>query len=48
MNNQENYDLIVNSAYINKKNKEKIYYITKKITDETNNKTYLINNTPFA
>ncbi len=41
-------DLVVNSCFINKKNKDKVFYITNKINANTNNESYLINNTPFA
>lgn len=48
MNHQNNYDLIINSAYINKKGKQKYFYITDKINKKTNNESYLIYNASFA
>ncbi len=48
LNNKHQYDLIINSCYINRKSKDKIFYITNKIDNNTNNYSYLIKNTPFA
>ncbi len=41
-------DMIINSTFINKKNKSKTFYITNKIDENTTNESYLINNTPYA
>ena len=41
-------DMIINSAFINKNNTHKSFYITDKIDKNTTNESYLINNTPYA
>ncbi len=41
-------DMIINSAFINKNNISKPFYITNKIDENTTNESYLINNTPYA
>ena len=48
MNHQNNYDLMINAAWINKNNKQKSFYITDKINAKTNNETFLIQNAPFV
>lgn len=48
MSHQNGYDLIINSTYINKKGRQKYFYITDRINKETNNETYLIYNASFA
>lgn len=48
MSYQNGYDLIINSTYINKQKKQKRFYITNKINKQTNNQSYLVNNTAFA
>lgn len=47
MNKFNNQDLIINSSYVNKKNKQKNFYITDKINKNTDKFSYIQNNTYF-
>lgn len=47
MENYDGSDLMINSAYVNRKGKQSIFYVTRKISNKTDSESYLIDNTPF-
>lgn len=48
VNSIKDNDLVINSCYITKNNKDKVFYITNKIDTNTTKESFLINNAHYA